>query len=144
MEDICTFHGAIDNPVFDFWWRLPWVSKPGWIPFACFLACVILRFTSSVTPTECIQVSMAAKPFWSTYLQTCPQALVEVRGSNPPTNSLITLLDYIDAISKTVRAFSVPVWLLEHTERFFLSSIRKMRPSTLISVSLKQLGAGPR
>ena len=28
---------------------------------------------------DCIEVSMAAKPFWSTYLQTSPQALVEVR-----------------------------------------------------------------
>ena len=27
--------------VLDFWWRLLWLSKPGWIPsFACFLSCV--------------------------------------------------------------------------------------------------------
>ena len=26
------FCGATDTPVLDFWWRLPWVSKPGWIP----------------------------------------------------------------------------------------------------------------
>ena len=52
-------------------------------PFACFLTCVILRFTSGVTPADCVEVSMAAKPFWSTYLhlQMCPQALLEVRGS---------------------------------------------------------------
>ena len=49
---------------------------------ACFLACVILRLTSGVTPADCIEVSIAAKPFQSTYLQTCPQALVEVRGLN--------------------------------------------------------------
>ena len=36
---------------------------------ACFLACVILRFTSGVTPADCIEVSMAAEPFW--YLCTC-------------------------------------------------------------------------
>ena len=27
--------------------------KARWIPFACFLACVILRFTSGATPAEC-------------------------------------------------------------------------------------------
>ena len=53
-------------------------------PFACFLACVILRFTSGATPADCLQVSMAAKRFCSTYLQImCPQAVVKVQGSNP-------------------------------------------------------------
>ena len=42
-----------------------------------------LRFTSGATPVDCIEVSTAAEPFKSTYLQTCPKALVEVRGSNP-------------------------------------------------------------
>ena len=33
---------------------------------ARFLACrLFLRFTSRVTPADCIEVSMAAKPFWS-------------------------------------------------------------------------------
>ena len=41
--------------------------------FACFLACVILRFTSGVTPADCIEVSMAVEPFQSTYFQTCLQ-----------------------------------------------------------------------
>ena len=53
---------------------------------ACFLACVILKFTSGMTPADCIEVSMAAKPFQSTYLQTCSQALWEVWpdwGLNP-------------------------------------------------------------
>ena len=32
--------GFTDTPVLDFWWHLPWVSKPGWIPsLACFLTC---------------------------------------------------------------------------------------------------------
>ena len=30
---------------------------------ACFLACVILKFTSGVTAADCIGASMAAKPF---------------------------------------------------------------------------------
>ena len=46
-------------------------------PLAWFLARVILRFTSGVIPADCIEVSMAAKPFRSTYLQICLQALVE-------------------------------------------------------------------
>ena len=32
---------------------------------------------------HCIGFSMAAEPFQSTYLQTCPQALVDIWGSNP-------------------------------------------------------------
>ena len=32
-------------------------------PFASFLACVILRFTSGATPADCIGVSMAVEPF---------------------------------------------------------------------------------
>ena len=50
---------------------------------ACFLTCVILRFTSSATPADCIEVSIAAEPFQSTYLQMCPQALVEILGLSP-------------------------------------------------------------
>ena len=83
LEEISLFRGATDTTVLDFWWCLPWVSKPGWIPFACFLARVIFRFTSGTTLADCIEVSMAAKPFWSTYLQMCLKVLVEVWGSNP-------------------------------------------------------------
>ena len=36
---------------------------------ACFLACVILRFTSGVAPADCMVASMTAEPFQSTYLQ---------------------------------------------------------------------------
>ena len=32
LEDTSPFCGATDTPVLDFWWRLPWVSKLGWIP----------------------------------------------------------------------------------------------------------------
>ena len=55
---------------------------------ACFLTWVILRFTSGVTPANCIDVSMAAKPFWSKYLQTCPQALAEVQTAALSHNHL--------------------------------------------------------
>ena len=46
---------------------------------ACFLACVIRRFTSSATPADCIEVSMTAEFLRSMYLQTCPQALVNLK-----------------------------------------------------------------
>ena len=65
FEDMSPFCGATDAPVLDFWWRLPWVSKPGWIS-CVFLACVILRFTSGAAPADWIEVIMAAEPFWST------------------------------------------------------------------------------
>ena len=32
LEDINPFRRAADTPVLDFWWRLPWVPKPGWVP----------------------------------------------------------------------------------------------------------------
>ena len=43
----------------------------------CFVTCVILRFTSGATLADCIEVSMAAEPFRSTYLHRCPQPLME-------------------------------------------------------------------
>ena len=58
-----SFWGATDTPVLDFWQHLPWVSKPGWIPclHASSPAChEFLRFTSSVIPADCKEVSMAA------------------------------------------------------------------------------------
>ena len=45
--------------VLDFWWCLPWVSKPGWIPHLHVLlpACNgLLRFTSSTTPADLLLV----------------------------------------------------------------------------------------
>ena len=33
------FRGATDTPALGLWWRLPWVSKPGFIPF-CVLSCL--------------------------------------------------------------------------------------------------------
>ena len=53
FQDISTFCGTSDTPVLDFWWCLSWVSKPRWIPFVCFLACAILRFTFPLTPADC-------------------------------------------------------------------------------------------
>ena len=57
-----SFLMAPDPPVLDFWFRLLWVSKPGWIPslFASLPACdVFLRFTSGATPADLL----VAKPF---------------------------------------------------------------------------------
>ena len=45
----------------------PWFQSQGGSLFACFLTCVILRHTSGVTHANCIEVSMAAEPFQSTY-----------------------------------------------------------------------------
>ena len=46
----------------------PGFQSQGGSLFACFLACVILRFTSGGTPADCIEVSMA-EPFQYTSLQ---------------------------------------------------------------------------
>ena len=66
LGDVSPFRGAIDTLVLDFWWHLPWVSKPGWIP--CLRTSLpahnrFLRFTSSVTPADCIESCMAAEPY---------------------------------------------------------------------------------
>ena len=66
LEDISPFRETTDTPVLDFWRRLPWVSKPGWIPHlhALLPACnKFLRFTSGATPADYIEVSMTAEPF---------------------------------------------------------------------------------
>ena len=47
--------------------------------FAYFLASVILRFTSGVSPTDFLMANMTVKPFRSMYLQMSLQALLEVR-----------------------------------------------------------------
>ena len=78
-----SFCGATDTPVLDFLWCLPWVPKPGWIPHLHALLPVcnwFLRFPSGVTPADLLSASMAAEPFWSTYLQImCPQASTGVQ-----------------------------------------------------------------
>ena len=52
--------------------------KKFWRTKVLFVGPLMLRFTSSVTPADCIKVSLVAEPFRSTYLQTCPKPLVEV------------------------------------------------------------------
>ena len=37
------FYGTTDTPILDFWWRLPWVSKPGW---TCLYAFLPARYSS--------------------------------------------------------------------------------------------------
>ena len=55
------FCEATDTPILGFWWRLPWVSKPGWITrFHAFLPAhnLFLRFTYGATPTDLLITSM--------------------------------------------------------------------------------------
>ena len=80
MDHSSSFRGVTDTPVLDLWWLTPALDfKVRVDPFLCFLAYVILRFTSNAAPADCIEVTVAVKPFWSTYLQTCLQALVKVQ-----------------------------------------------------------------
>ena len=56
------FCGAIDTLVLGFWWHIPWVSKPGWIPHlhALLPECnEFLRFTSGAKPADLLMASMA-------------------------------------------------------------------------------------
>ena len=66
-----SFCGTTGTPVLDFWWCLLWVSKRGLIPHshASLPVCNgFLRLISGATPADLLMASMAAKPFWSTYL----------------------------------------------------------------------------
>ena len=79
---IIPFYGAIDAPIFDFWWYLPWVSKPRWIPHFCALspACnVFFRFTSGATSADLLVSSMVVESF-EPHTCTCVQPLM---GLNP-------------------------------------------------------------
>ena len=52
-------------PVLDFYWRLPWVSKSGWIPglhASSLVWNVFLRFTSSATPVDLLTASITLLP----------------------------------------------------------------------------------
>ena len=62
LQDWSPFRGATDIPVLDFWWRLTWVSKPGWIPRLCALSPAgngFLRFTSETTPVDLLILVIA-------------------------------------------------------------------------------------
>ena len=48
----------------------PWFQSQGGSLFACFVAGVILRFTSGATPADCKDFSM--------YLQTCPLSQFDI------------------------------------------------------------------
>ena len=72
-EDISLFCEATDTPVLDLCWRLPWISKPGWIPGLCASSSAcngFLRFIYSATPADLL----TAEPFWSIDLYLCIQA----------------------------------------------------------------------
>ena len=81
LKKFCPFHMSFSCPyvLFVGHWYLCYGLlvtsalgfKAGWIPCVFFVASVILRFTSGVTPADCIRVSMAAQPFQSMYLQMC-------------------------------------------------------------------------
>ena len=83
LEDTCPFCGATDTPVLDFWWRLPWVSKPRWTRLHAFLpAC----YSSDSPLVQHLLTSW--QPAWqpshfdprTCSRQTYPQALVASRS----------------------------------------------------------------
>ena len=85
LEDTSPFRGPLIPLFCNSSDICPGFQSQGGSLFTCFLACVILRFTSGVTPADCIEVGMVVEPFPSMYLWTCLQALVEVQGWNPST-----------------------------------------------------------
>ena len=45
-----SFCGGTDTAVLDFWWRLPWVSKPGWISLVI-IHCTFVYYPQAVRVT---------------------------------------------------------------------------------------------
>ena len=71
VDGITPFCGATDAFLFDFWWCLPRVSKPKWIPWrSCFLTCM-----QWIPQIHLLAASMAAEPF-DQHTCTCVQAFV--------------------------------------------------------------------
>ena len=68
FEDISPFCGATDTPVFGLLVTSSLGFKAiGWIPCFCALSPTcneFLRFTSDVTPADCVEVSKATQPFF--------------------------------------------------------------------------------
>ena len=83
LEVTCPFCGATDTPVLDFWWCLPWVSKPGWNRLHAFLP---VHYSSDSPLVRHLLTSWW--PAWqpsqfdphTCSRQTYPQALVVLRS----------------------------------------------------------------
>ena len=76
------FCGATNNPVLDFWWRLPWVLKPEWIPHLHALSPAyneFLRFTSGATPAEHLWPAWQ----WSRLIHVLAHVYSHSSDSNP-------------------------------------------------------------
>ena len=95
LEDVSPFCGATDTSVLDFWWCLPWVSKPGWIPCLHALSPAwneFLRFTSGATPADLLVASMAVRipymhvaevGFWDS-IRRHPTQWADLLSTRPP------------------------------------------------------------
>ena len=62
LQGMSLFYGTTDVPVLDFWWHLPRVLKPGWIPHLHASAPVyngFFRFTSGTTTADLLTGSQA-------------------------------------------------------------------------------------
>ena len=74
--NLSPFCGTTETLVLDFWWYLPWISQPRWIPRLHTSpppSSSFLRLTSGATPVDLLAASMTAKLFDP---HTCHQALV--------------------------------------------------------------------
>ena len=72
-------------------------------PLHAFSLAVIVRFTSGVTPADCIGVSMVAEPFRSTYLQMRPYRTQQAQRCKPFGHSgLARNISSLHALESTV------------------------------------------
>ena len=120
----CTFRGATDTSVF-------FQSQGG--SLACFLAYVILRFTSCATPADYIQVSMTVESFRLTYLQTPTHDSTHVRWRILVTvQSLIHVYPFSPALHAS-DVCGIPNRLV-HVYPFFPASVVCGIPDRLVHV----------
>ena len=88
LADTTPFYGATATPVLKFWWRLPWVSKPGWFP------CMLSRLCDPQIQVWC-QTCWLYRSAWQ------PSLVADVSTS---------ILGGLELEPTTVRTSSITLW----------------------------------
>ena len=107
------FCGATDTPVLDFWWHLPWVSKPGWIP------CMLSRLCDPQTHLWCNSCWLyrGQHDSWAFLIHILADVSASIGGGSRLERSVhqrrITIYPYAKRNVRFVFAYSRHEWPLK-------------------------------